>query len=74
MMNASMMQTMMMGMSRPAPPPPPPASAKATDVDADAEEDRANILDMSYSEYLDSFDRMKKSVVVVEDNQGQEQE
>lgn len=73
MMNASMMQPMMMG-TRPAPPPPPPASAKAADVDADAEEDRVNILDMSYSDYLDSFDRMKKSVVVVEDNQGQEQE
>lgn len=70
-MNASMMQPMMMG--RPAPPPPPPASAKA-DVDADAEEDRMDILDMSYSEYVDSFDRMKKSVVVVEDDQGQPQE
>ena len=70
-MNASMMQPMMMG--RPAPPPPPPASAKA-DVDADAEEDRMDILDMSYSEYIDSFDRMKKSVVVVEDDHGQPHE
>jgi hypothetical protein len=52
-------------------PPPPPPPSRASHKDAVQEDDRPNILDMSYEEYLESFEKMKKSVVLSESPQDQ---
>ena len=43
------------------PPPPPPASRP----DRREEERKKDILDMTYEEYVESYERMKKAVVPV---------
>lgn len=46
------------------PPPPPPSRHDVQNVvQQDA---KPNILDMSYEEYVESFEKMKKSVVLAE--------
>lgn len=52
-------------------PPPPPPPSRATPQDSLKEDDKPNILDMTYEEYLDSFEKMKKSVVLSEAPQEQ---
>lgn len=46
--------------------PPPPPPSRTSHKDSVQEDDKPNILDMSYEEYLDSFEKMKKSVVLSE--------
>lgn len=45
-------------------PPPPPS--RHDDQNVVQEDAKPNILDMSYEEYVESFEKMKKSVVLAE--------
>lgn len=58
-----------MGFVRPPPPPPP---SRKDPGDSVQEDNKPNILDMSYDEYLDNFEKIKKSVVLSTTAQGDE--